>query len=173
MTSIFELVKDIQEKSLELSKELEKQGAKQIEKPKGRFKPEFGQQYWVVITDAFTNSYIWQDDEEDSMFLEIGNCYPTKERAQEIAHNRRVHVRLQELAGGFEPNWDDYMQSKYYFIWYYGDDIVGWRLEVGVQASSVVYFKYLDGDKVQEIQGTIDTEFGEGALKQYLTGGIL
>ena len=95
----------------ELRKEAEKQ-----EKLKP-WMPKTEEQYFFV-KDSFYASGYWNDnDEVDNHNFEIGNCFRTKERAEQVAKKMRLLLRLERLhdmlCPDYEPDWED-CRLKFY-----------------------------------------------------------
>ena len=95
----------------ELRKEAEKQ-----EKLKP-WQPKTEEQYFFV-KDSFYASGYWNDnDEVDNHNFEIGNCFRTKERAEQVAKKMRLLLRLERLhdmlCPDYEPDWED-CRLKFY-----------------------------------------------------------
>lgn len=102
----------------------------------------------------------------------VGNLFCSREDAELVGRNRKIHVRLKELAD-FEPDWSNEGQTKWFLIFdcrrrallHEGYDVV--------RVPSTVYFKYLSAKTVEELTKTIDQEFGEGALFGYVERGVI
>ena len=67
-----------------------------------RWKPKEGDTYWVIWTNGDFIDFEWDDYEEDQRKYNFGNCFQTREQAEEAV--RRVRKTLldyhQELAEG-------------------------------------------------------------------------
>lgn len=49
---------------------------------KWRWKPKFGEEYFVVNTIGRIDNYRWDDDTVDNGFYNLGNCFATLKEAQ-------------------------------------------------------------------------------------------
>lgn len=97
----------------------------ELAKPKSkRFAPEYGQDYWYIGSDGSYYATRWDNDKVDNLRLACGNCYETKEAAQEVFNNYlkatdkqfatvRVLNKLRELEGDWVADWNDSSQEKY------------------------------------------------------------
>lgn len=50
-----------------------------------KWKPKFGEEYFVVNTLGRIDNYRWDDDIVDNGFYNVGNCFPTREEAETMA----------------------------------------------------------------------------------------
>ena len=83
-----------------------------------------------------------------------------------VETNRAIHKRLQELADGFVPDWDEDNSEEKYYLW---DKEGLWGLTFSNPQPNTVYFR----KPTENLQQLVDARFGEGALEQYLQGGVL
>jgi len=155
-------------KNLDKLKAQYEQLGKEIEalKSTGRRKPEIEQRYYAVF-DYGVDWTVWQDSESHNFLWKMGLVFFTKEEAKQWVTNRKVHVRLQELAEYWKPDWSDELQSKYFLEYAHDSKRIEWGWEYRYQRANTVYFKEKSG--IEALTAQIDSEFGEGALKTYLT----
>lgn len=108
--SLLERLNKLESELSEIKKELQ-ESTKPPEK-KGRWKPEFADNYWRI--DGNGNIFIstWQENFIDEFRFELGNVFQTKELAERELGRRKAEVRLRDLAN-FEPDWEDLDQDKY------------------------------------------------------------
>lgn len=52
---------------------------------KWRWKPKFGEDYWVATGLGALQSFIWSGDMIDKAYYDFGNCFPTREEAETMA----------------------------------------------------------------------------------------
>ena len=50
-----------------------------------KWKPKFGEEYFVVNTLGRVDYYKWEDDIIDNGVYDLGNCFPTREEAETMA----------------------------------------------------------------------------------------
>lgn len=50
-----------------------------------KWKPKFGEEYFVVNTLGRVDYYKWEDATVDNDFYNLGNCFPTREEAETMA----------------------------------------------------------------------------------------
>lgn len=101
----------------ELQKEAEMQKKQEEPKP---WKPEAGEEYFFVNNDLSIYCFCNYNDEEDRYNFEIGNCFRTEERAEQVAEKMRLLLRLEQLhdmlCPDYVPDWkDDRLKFYVYF----------------------------------------------------------
>lgn len=133
-----------------------------------RWKPGDMGDYYIIKSNGVTDPEVWRDHGFDESCYAIGNIYKTEQEAEAVVQNRKVHMRLVELAEGFKPDWGDDKQVKWFLFWN-SEDGWGWHYSITSCLPSVVYFK----ETIDNIQEIIDGEFGKEALKWYLTGSVI
>lgn len=113
---------EYENKIKELQDELEQLKAAKIEaeQPK-RWKPKDGEAYWIVNSGGGLEHYVRVNDFTDNWAYLTGNCFKTKEEAEEyknqIYYTARYKNYIEEHS---EPiDWMDGDQNKYYA--YYRD----------------------------------------------------
>ena len=90
-----------------LEKEVEMQKKQEEWKP---WKPEARAEYFFIDNCFLSHSFYNMNDDVDSYNFEIGNCFPTKERAEQVAEKMRLLLRLEQLhdmlCPDYEPDWN-------------------------------------------------------------------
>lgn len=103
------------EKLEELQKEAEAQKEQEELKP---WKPGAGEEYFFVDNDFCAHSFCNYDDEVDNYNFEIGNCFRTGERADQVVEKMRLLLRLEQLHGmlcpDYVPDYEDDDEVKYH-----------------------------------------------------------
>lgn len=68
------------------------------DKPREVYKPKEGKRYWVVSFGMPDNidEYVWDNDEMDQLYYEMGNCFRTKKGAKDYA-KKCVEILKSEL----------------------------------------------------------------------------
>ena len=100
-----------------LEKEAEMQKKQEEPKP---WKPETGEEYFFVNNDLSIYCFCNYNGEEDRYNFEIGNCFRTGERAEQVAKKMRLLLRLEQLhdmlCPDYVPDWkDDRLKFQVYF----------------------------------------------------------
>ena len=100
-----------------LEKEAEMQKKQEEPKP---WKPEAGKEYFFVNNDLSIYCFCNYNGEEDRYNFEIGNCFRTGERAEQVAKKMRLLLRLEQLhdmlCPDYVPDWkDDRLKFYVYF----------------------------------------------------------
>lgn len=90
-----------------LEKEAEMQKKQEEPKP---WKPKDGEDYFYICIDFTIDSWENVDDDTDKRNFRIGNCFPTEERAEQVARKMRLLLRLEQLhdmlCPDYEPDWN-------------------------------------------------------------------
>lgn len=97
-----------------LEKEAEMQKKQEEPKP---WKPEARAEYFFIDNYFLSHSFYNMNDDVDSYNFEIGNCFPTKERAEQVAKKMRLLLRLEQLHDMLCPDYvPDYKgdETKYH-----------------------------------------------------------
>ncbi len=89
------------------------------------WKPEVGEKYFVAVEDG-ADVVQYCEDSIDEFNIRFGNCFRTKERAEQVAKKMRLLLRLEQLHDMLCP---DYVPD-------YGDDD---------EVKYHVYFNHLQG----------------------------
>lgn len=123
----------------------------ELEKQLGReglpWKPEVGDEYWFVSTDAEAYDNKWGDHPLHKDLYEIGNCYKTEQEAETAVKKQKAYMRIvrkiHELNDGWTPDWLDGSEGKYYMVYEHEDcDVSFWREWCCQQMQEEFYFKY-------------------------------
>lgn len=91
----------------------------------------------TYYTDAFCN--IKSIDGADTSYYDANNCTSEKQLKKLLAINQLMNV-VKYLNKNWQPNWNNYEESKYYFRWNPASN----ELQVGEASavySDIVYFK--------------------------------
>lgn len=114
------------EKLEALEKEAETQKEQEELKP---WKPEAGEKYFFVDNDFLSHSFCNMNDEVDSYNFEIGNCFRTEERAEQVAKKMRLLLKLEQLhdqlCPDYVPDWEN-DEAKFYV--YFSHIQNNWRV---------------------------------------------
>lgn len=109
-----------------LEKEAEMQKKQEEPKP---WKPEAGEEYFFVNNDLSIYCFCNYNGEEDRYNFEIGNCFRTGERAEQVAKKMRLLLRLEQLhdmlCPDYVPDWENYGQK---FIVYFNHAENRWHI---------------------------------------------
>lgn len=89
-----------------------------INKPVGRWKPEYGEIYFFLTDRGTIEKTYWNNGVYDNHRHNIGNCYSTEDEVRDYNENLLTKQRLKDLAvelnNNVEPNWKNINQLKYY-----------------------------------------------------------
>lgn len=103
------------EKLEALEKEAEMQKKQEEPKP---WKPERGEEYFAVEDVADVVPYTYCEDSIDEYNIQLGNCFRTKERAEQVAEKMRLLLRLEQLhdmlCPDYVPDYEDDDEVKYH-----------------------------------------------------------
>lgn len=111
--------KELREKIVRLESELagvkEKiEGLKNEVNSGGVFKPDDGQEYWLITGSGGVRDDFWGDYAIDYDYYSIGNCFPTEEAAKDTVRALKLIQKARESQGGYTPDWENWGQCKYY-----------------------------------------------------------
>lgn len=124
----------------ELQKEAEMQKKQEELKP---WKPEVGEEYFFVNNDLSIYCFCNYNDEEDRYNFEIGNCFRTGERAEQVAEKIRLLLRLEQLhdqlCPDYEPDWDG--TAKFLVAFDHTDGEMQAFFDRSSGESTLVYFR--------------------------------
>lgn len=109
-----------------LEKEAEMQKKQEELKP---WKPKDGEDYFYICIDFTIDSWENVDDDTDKRNFRIGNCFPTEERAEQVAKKMRLLLRLEQLhdmlCPDYVPDWENYGQK---FLVYFNHAENRWHI---------------------------------------------
>lgn len=98
-----------------LQREAEMQKKQEEPKP---WKPERGEEYFAVEDVADVVPYTYCEDSIDEYNIQLGNCFRTKERAEQVAKKIRLLLRLEQLhdmlCPDYVPDYEDDDEVKYH-----------------------------------------------------------
>lgn len=107
----------------ELKKEAEMQKKQEEPKP---WKPERGERYFYVYSTLETVRYLNQGGSIDDKLIKAGNCFSTKERAEQVADKMQLLLRLEQLHDMFcpdyVPDWNNGDELKFCLGYDHADD---------------------------------------------------
>lgn len=107
----------------ELEKEAEAQ--KEQEEPKP-WEPEVGEEYFYIYDTLKTGSDFNWGNFIDYKRIKAGNCFLTKERAEQVAEKMRLLLRLEQLhdmlCPDYVPDWNNDGELKFCLAHYCDDD---------------------------------------------------
>lgn len=119
-------LKELEEKIAQLETELAQvkkiaEGLKNKTDNKGVFKPKNKQVYWYILDGDTIRSEWWNNYPVDRDYYEIGNCFSSRESAEDAVRTLRLIQKARELQDGFIPDWEDMLQNKYSVRFFTGD----------------------------------------------------
>ena len=123
-----------------LEKEAEMQKKQEEPKP---WKPEARAEYFFIDNYFLSHSFYNMNDDVDSYNFEIGNCFPTKERAEQVAKKMRLLLRLEQLhdmlCPDYVPDWEgDRLKVQIYFSHSQGE--YGKSCSTGIESPCMAVF---------------------------------
>lgn len=128
------------EKLEALEKEAEMQKKQEELKP---WKPKDGEDYFYIGIDFTIDSWENVDDDTDKRNFRIGNCFRTKERAEQVARKIRLLLRLEQLhdmlCPNYEPDWDG--TAKFLVAFDHTDGEMQAFFDRSSGESTLVYFR--------------------------------
>ena len=116
MMRVEELVHELKEKITHLETELAEVKEKVAALPKrvgGVFKPEDRERYWYISQAGEADTSWWDNYHVDHDRYAIGNCFPTKQSAEDTVRVLKLIQKARVSQDGFVPDWEDSTQDKY------------------------------------------------------------
>lgn len=155
-------ISELEKQLVELKGELEKEDSKM---PVGEiWKPEENEEYYFNYFDGLTDYYRNEFDNEDTMLMQIGNCYHTREKA-EFEANREKYTRLfrQYVEQHSEPlDWKNSNEKKYTLYYEY----IGKKIKYD-NFSVCRYFSTIYASSEEVLKEAVDF-VGEENVKKYI-----
>ena len=90
----------------------------------GVFKPEYGQKYWFISARGDVYYDKWDNHPADQRMYAIGNCFPTRQSAEDRVRVLKLIQKARESQNGFVPDWKDETQVKFSLKFRTGDIII-------------------------------------------------
>ena len=78
----------------------------------GVFMPKDEQEYWIIEDEGSVYMDLWDNHRVDRSRYEIGNCYPTKQAAEDAIRALKLTQKVRESQNGFVPDWENFEQTK-------------------------------------------------------------
>ena len=107
----------------------------------GKFVPKNGDTYWAITMVGMVDYYSWFDGRFDNCQLSSGNCYQTKEEAEQALdfQTRKANL-IKEIEDSSDIiDWGDGQQYKYYFSYKYASGSLRYTFRRMVQYDGVTY----------------------------------
>ena len=83
-----------------------------------RWKPSVGEKLWYVDDWGDIDWYYWADTKSGNWHYNQGNCFKTKEEADEYKKYLEAYARIKQ-SSSFEPDWKDEYQDKWAIYYSY------------------------------------------------------
>lgn len=123
-----------------LRKEAEAQKKQEERKP---WKPEVEEKYFYIGNTLETGKYFNGGYPVDDKLITVGNCFRTKERAEQVAEKMRLLLRLEQLhdqlCPDYEPDWDG--TAKFLVAFDHTDGEMQAFFDRSSGESTLVYFR--------------------------------
>ncbi len=92
---------------------------KKLEEPKP-WKPKTSEKYYYIDSQhAIVDFFHWDGDEYDCVRYNTGNCFFTKERAEQVAEKIKMLLKLEQyhdvFCPDYVPDWSNNMRKHYAF----------------------------------------------------------
>ena len=159
---------EYENKIKELQDELEQLKAAKIEAEQLKcWKPNKDELYWTIISDGCVDCICWYNDGDDKWRRLTGNCFKTKEEAEEYKNQIEYTARYKNyIEEHSEPlDWENDEQYKY-FAGFIFDEGYGINVNFVVtrKDQGVIYASR------REIIWDAIKEIGEDNFKKYVLG---
>lgn len=136
----------------------------------GRWKPKEGEEYYFITdmtNDIGIDSMTWANDNQDDFLYSIGNCFRTREQAEQAFERLKIRTQLEDIAlrlnKGRKIDWENRGREKYYLFydWSWGEIC---STTVLLQSDECVYCLN------KNFKDVAIAEIGEERLAKYLKG---
>lgn len=126
-----------------LEKEVEMQKKQEEPKP---WKPEYQHGYFAIEGTAFkVERYTNFEDDIDKLTISSGNCFPARERAEQVADKMRLLLRLEQLHDMLCPDYvPDFGSGEATYCLYYDYSSSHWAAEGWYDCNCRVNGPYFD-----------------------------
>lgn len=140
MKDIEDRIKELEYELKELREKIEEQ--KEYGEPKP-WKPEIEEGYFYIGNTLGIGEYFNGGDYIDDKLITAGNCFRTKERAEQVARKMRLLLRLEQLhdmlCPDYVPDWNNDGELKFCLGYDHADDC--WLVDdFNVTQYPTVYF---------------------------------
>lgn len=126
----------------ELQNEVEMQ--REQEKPKP-WNPEIGESYFFIRNDFEVTDKVKGTTSFEADRISNGNCFPTRERAEEVAKKMRLLLRLEQLHDQLCPDYvPDFGSGEATYCLYYDYSSSHWAAEGWYDCNCRVNGPYFD-----------------------------
>lgn len=159
--------KEIMGKISELEQQIAelKEAAQKQNEPKA-WVPEEGEEYWYIQELLYAANAEFCDDCFDNNIIKCNNCFPTKERAEEVAKKIRMLLKLEQYHDMFCPDYVPNLEAdnaKYFVA--YNEEEKRWNCGMIflIRDAVQVYFDSKEtAQKVCDLLNGEDEENGSG-----------
>lgn len=122
--------------------------------------PEYGEYYYNISGNGYINRYKFYGTGYDKLSSGYGNCFRTKQRAEQLAKKIRVLFRIERyhdmFCPDYKPDWNNRNEPKFY-VYYDNNDEVWTFTHSLIYELPVVYFDSLD--TVQKVCNILNNEY--------------
>lgn len=136
--------KEIMEKISELEQQIAelKEAAQKQDEPKA-WKPKAEEDYWYISESMSATNADFCEDDFDNRVIKSNNCFPTKERAEEVAKKIRMLLKLEHYHDMFCPDYvPDWSSDDAKYVVCYDEVEKQWDCERSftIRYATQVYF---------------------------------
>lgn len=160
-------IKGLENRKIELLKELEVEKQKEVECP---FK--FGDRYFLLSNNGNVVDAVWEDYNFDNDALSQGNAFEIEEEAEKESNRRALLKRFRQFRdkcnGDWKPDWEVIEDSyNYYIEMYYGYGNAKLRTDWSPSSASFNLFGYFE--KKEDCDRAIEL-FGDEIKRLFVEG---
>lgn len=129
------------------------------------WEPKEGEWYWCILADTQIVDNSWDSSAYDRKCYSIGNCFCTKEEAQNAVEQLKIRAELQRYADEYNEKikWNMY-RDKWYIVYNHESKNLEVYNACCSQSSFQIYFSS------KEIALNAIQVVGEDRIKKYLFG---
>lgn len=113
--------------------------------------PTYGDKYYYIDDDFGVDYYICDDYISDGYKIEVGNCFRTEERAEQVAKKMRLLLRFEQLHDMLCPDYvPDFGSGEATYCLYYDYSSSRWAVEGWYDCNCRVNGPYFDTEENAE-----------------------
>ena len=146
MNDIEKKLESVKAEFLEKLEALQKEAEMQREQEEWEpWMPEHGEKYFTIENGVDAVQYIYFGDDIDESNIPSGNCFPTRERAEQVANKMRLLFRLEQLHDMICPDYvPDFGSGEATYCLYYDYSSSHWAAEGWYDCNCRVNGPYFD-----------------------------
>lgn len=144
-------IKGLENRKIELLKELEVEKQKEVECP---FK--FGDRYFLLSNNGNVVDAVWEDYNFDNDALSQGNAFEIEEEAEKESNRRALLKRFRQFRDKCNGDWKPTINEKKYYIFFNFEEQkfkIDWFCQIGIFELLGTFKNEADAERAVELFG--------------------